>query len=228
MKVAEMKRSIISFNSTATGTGAGNSSSNSSLLESSSDSQEASPPGIQLNLMQLMKEQGSFPKFRKQAQQKRRLYESESNYNPDVYAANVAQHIIYSYQNNLHEDYLQEEAYQAVMVDKPSDDRNEQELENPFNENALNLQFSEPHFPLQATMMHKQMSLDCSNKFANFGGKLKMTGTDFQPAIHHQRAKSMTSNGDSVSSDICIESQGDRMGYETFSQEQSFSHFVSQ
>jgi len=79
-KVSEMKCSILSFDSTASAskTGTVNSSENSSLLDLS-DSQEVPLPAVQLNLMQLMKQRGSFAKFRVQTKEKRRLYESESN-----------------------------------------------------------------------------------------------------------------------------------------------------
>jgi len=49
------------------------------------------------------------------------------------------------------------------MMDKPIEDSFEREMENPFNENAINLQFSEPHFPQPERLMHKQLSLDSSN-----------------------------------------------------------------
>ena len=88
--------------------------------------------------MQLMKQRGSFAKFRHQTKEKRKLYEYESNHNSDVYAANIAQHIIYSYQNSVHEDYHQEEDYQSVTVDKPIEDSNDLNFENYFNENAIN------------------------------------------------------------------------------------------
>ena len=55
-----------------------------------------------------------------------------------------------------------------------------------------------------------------------------MTGTDFQPAAHHQRARSMTSTGDCVGNNLDGESPCGEMGYETYSQEQTLYNLAGQ
>ena len=55
-----------------------------------------------------------------------------------------------------------------------------------------------------------------------------MTGTDFQPATHHQRARSMTSTGDCVGHNLDGESACGEMGYETYSQEQTLYQATGQ
>jgi len=57
-----------------------------------------------------MKEQNSIKQFKTQMQEKRRLYEAESDQNWDIYIESLAQHIIYSYQANLHQEIQNEQA----------------------------------------------------------------------------------------------------------------------
>ena len=74
-----------------------------------------------------MKEQHAFRTFKEQLDEKYRLYEAESNQNKDVYCENLAQHIIYSYQDGLHKGFSNDETLNLGVND------------DKFNEESLNI-----------------------------------------------------------------------------------------